>query len=84
MKELIEYIAKRLVDKPEDVRVTEEKIDEETTLFILKVSKNDVGKVIGKQGNTVNAMRVLLGAVGGKMHKKITLKIFDYLKKEGK
>ena len=49
MKDFIEYIARQLVDKSDEVGVTEKKIDEETTELILKVSKNDIGKVIGKR-----------------------------------
>jgi predicted RNA-binding protein YlqC (UPF0109 family) len=84
MKDLIEYIAKQLVDKPDEVSVTEKKIDEETMELILKVNKNDVGKVIGKKGNTANSMRILLAAVGGKAHQKVALKIFDYPEEDGK
>ena len=77
MKEFIEYIAKQLVDKPDKVIVEESTPDENTIELTLKVDKTDIGKVIGKHGNNVNAMRALLNAVGGKERHRITLKIFD-------
>jgi len=84
MKELIEYIAKKLVDHPDKVVVEETTPDEKTIELTLKVDKTDVGKVIGKQGNTVNAMRALLIAVGGKEHHRVVLKIFDPDKNDAK
>jgi predicted RNA-binding protein YlqC (UPF0109 family) len=77
MKEFIENIAKQLVDHPDEVIVEETTPDENTIELTLKVDKTDIGKVIGKQGNTVNAMRALLSAVGGKEHHRVVLKIFD-------
>ena len=69
MKELVENMAKALVDKPEDVIVHE--IDgERTTVYELRVAANDVGKVIGKQGNTARAMRTILSAVSLKFSSK--------------
>ncbi len=61
MKEFIEYIVKQLVDKPDDVRVTEVK-GERVTVYELHVGKGDMGKVIGKKGQTANAIRTLLSA----------------------
>ena len=84
MKEFIELIAKRLVDNPDKVSVEEITPDEHTIELTLKVDKSDIGKVIGKHGNTVNAMRSLLAAVGGKEHLSITLKIFDSIDKAAK
>jgi predicted RNA-binding protein YlqC (UPF0109 family) len=81
MKEFIEYIAKQLVDNPDKVSVEETTPDEHTIELSLKVDEIDIGKVIGKHGNTVNAMRSLLAAVGGKEHRRITLKIFDPIDK---
>jgi hypothetical protein len=77
MKEFIEYIAKQLVDKPDKVLVEETTPDENTIELTLKVDKTDIGKVIGKHGNNVNAMRALLNAVGGKERHRVTLKIID-------
>ena len=84
MKEFIEFIAKRLVDNPDKVSVEEITPDEHTIELTLKVDESDIGKVIGKHGNTVNAMRALLAAVGGKEHRTITLKIFDSIDKATK
>jgi uncharacterized protein len=82
MKEFIEFIAKYLVDKPEKVKVEETTLDENTVELTLKVDKTDIGKVIGKKGNTVNAMRDLMIAVGGKEHRRVVLKIFDEIGKD--
>ncbi len=84
MKEFIEFIAKQLVDNPDKVSVDEITPDEHTIELTLKVDESDIGKVIGKHGNTVNAMRALLAAVGGKEHRGITLKIFDSIDKAAK
>ena len=84
MKEFIEFIAKKLVDYPDKVIVEETTPDENTIELTLKVDKTDMGKVIGKQGNTVNAMRALLIAVGGKEHHRVVLKIFNPDKDDAK
>ena len=83
MKEFIEYIAKQLVDKPDKVSVEETIPDEHTIEINLKVDNSDIGKVIGKHGNTVNAMRTLLYAVGGKEHRRATLQILEEFNKTG-
>lgn len=76
LKELVEYMAKALVDKPENVEVME--VDGEQTLVIeLKVAKEDLGKVIGKQGRTAQAMRTILGAVSTKLKKRSVLEILE-------
>ena len=77
MKEFIEYIAKQLVDKPDKVRVEEIIPDEHTIEINLKVDNSDIGKVIGKHGNTVNAMRTLLMAVGAKGRHRAKLQIIE-------
>jgi len=77
MKEFIEFIAKQLVDNPDKVSVDETTPDEHTIELNLKVDKSDLGKVIGKHGNTVNAMRTLLTAVGAKGHHRATLQIIE-------
>ncbi len=77
MKEFIEYIAKQLVDKPDNVSVEETTPDEHTIELYLKVDESDIGKVIGKQGKNVNAMRTLLIAAGGKEHHKTILHILQ-------
>jgi predicted RNA-binding protein YlqC (UPF0109 family) len=76
MKELIAYIAKALVDKPEDVVVTEIE-GEQTAVIELKVAKEDLGKVIGKQGRTARAMRTILSAASTKINKRSVLEIIE-------
>ena len=76
MKQLIEMIAKALVDKPEEVEVTEGE-GEQTTVVELKVAKEDLGKVIGKQGRTARAMRTILGAASTKIRKRSVLEIIE-------
>ncbi|MUM77729.1 KH domain-containing protein [Pseudodesulfovibrio sp. F-1] len=76
LKEMIEYIAKSLVDNPDEVRVTEVE-GEQTSVIELKVAKEDLGKVIGKQGRTARAMRTLLGAASTKVRKRSVLEILE-------
>ena len=76
MKELIEHIAKALVDKPEEVAVHAIE-GEQTTVLELKVAQTDLGKVIGKQGRTARSIRTILGAAGMKMKKRFTLEILE-------
>lgn len=76
MKELIEKMAKALVDKPEDVSVSEV-AGEQTTVFELRVAQTDLGKVIGKQGKTARAMRTILSASGTKLGKRCVLEILE-------
>ncbi|MEJ2182219.1 MAG: KH domain-containing protein [Nitrospirota bacterium] len=76
MKALVEAMAKALVDNPEDVNVSE--VDgEKTTVFELRVSESDLGKVIGKQGKTARAMRTILSAAGTKLGKRCVLEILE-------
>jgi predicted RNA-binding protein YlqC (UPF0109 family) len=76
MKDLIEYIAKALVDNPEEVIVTEIE-GEQTSVIELKVAKEDLGKVIGKQGRTARAMRTILSASSTKLKKRSVLEIIE-------
>jgi predicted RNA-binding protein YlqC (UPF0109 family) len=76
MKELVEYIAKSLVDQPEAVKLTEVE-GENTSVIELSVAKEDMGKVIGKQGRTATAMRTLLNAAGMKQKKRTILEIVE-------
>jgi len=76
MKDLIMYIAKALVDKPEVVEVTEVE-GEQTSVIELKVAKDDLGKVIGKQGRTARAMRTILSAASTKIRKRAVLEIIE-------
>lgn len=75
-RELIEYIAKALVDHPEQVRVSEIE-GEKTSVMELSVAKEDLGKVIGKQGRTAKAIRVILGAASAKLKKHSVLEIIE-------
>jgi hypothetical protein len=76
MKELIKYIAQALVDNPDKVEVTEVQ-GEQTSVIELKVAKEDLGKVIGKQGRTARAMRTILSAASTKINKRAVLEILE-------
>jgi predicted RNA-binding protein YlqC (UPF0109 family) len=76
MKDLVEAIAKALVDHPEEVQVKSVE-GSQVTVLELRVHPEDLGKVIGRQGRTAKAMRTLLGASGMKMHKRFTLEILE-------
>ncbi|HMM37565.1 MULTISPECIES: KH domain-containing protein [Desulfovibrio] len=76
LREMIEFIAKSLVDHPEQVQVSEVE-GEQTSVIELKVAKEDLGKVIGKQGRTARAMRTLLGAASSKARKRSVLEILE-------
>ncbi len=76
MKELIEYIAKALVDTPEEVEVTEVE-GEKVTVYELRVGDGDLGKVIGKHGRTARSLRTLLNAAAAKMGKRAVLEILE-------
>ena len=75
-KDLIEYIAKSLVDDPDSVVITE-KEDDRAVVFELHVAENDMGKVIGKQGRIAKAIRTILSAVSNKSNKRVLLDIID-------
>ena len=76
IQKLIEMIAKALVDKPEEVEVTEVE-GEQTTVVELKVAKDDLGKVIGKQGRTARALRTILSAASTKIRRRSVLEILE-------
>ncbi|MEM6991763.1 MAG: KH domain-containing protein [Myxococcota bacterium] len=76
LKELIEYLAKALVDHPDQVEVAEI-AGEQTVVLELRVAKEDLGKVIGKQGRTVKAMRAILSAASSKIRKRADLEILE-------
>src|SRR3954454_96292 len=76
MKQLVEDIAKALVDIPEEVAV-KEVLGEQATLLELRVAPSDLGKVIGKQGRTARSIRTLLGAAGMKLNRRFTLDILE-------
>jgi len=76
MKQLIEDIAKALVDLPDEV-VVSEVTGEQVTVLELRVAPTDLGKVIGKQGRTARSIRTLLGAAGMKLNRRFTLEILE-------
>lgn len=76
MKDLISYIAQALVDRPEDVSVSEIE-GNQTSVLELQVAKEDLGKVIGKQGRTARAMRTILSAASAKLKKRTVLEIIE-------
>ena len=76
IKDLVEYIVKALVDEPDKVTVNEV-LGEQAVVLELRVSQPDIGKVIGKQGRIIKAIRLLLGAAGSKAKKRIVLEIIE-------
>jgi uncharacterized protein len=76
MKELVESIARALVDHPDEVQVRAVE-GSQATIVELRVRREDLGKVIGRQGRTAKAVRTLLGAAGMKVHKRFTLEILE-------
>ena len=76
MKELVKFIAQSLVDNPEQVQVNQIE-GEQTSVIELKVAKEDLGKVIGKQGRTARAMRTILSAASTKIRKRAVLEILE-------
>lgn len=76
MKELVEYIAKHLVDRPEEVQVTQIE-GQKAIVYELRVGTGELGRVIGKGGRTAQAMRVLLSAAAAKEGKRVVLEILE-------
>jgi predicted RNA-binding protein YlqC (UPF0109 family) len=76
MRDLIDYIARALVDNPDEVSVSEVE-GNQTSVLELKVAKEDLGKVIGKQGRTARAMRTILSAASAKVKKRTVLEIIE-------
>ena len=76
MKELVSFIAKKLVDHPDDVDVTEIE-GERTTVFELRVNQEDLGKVIGKGGRTAKALRIVLNAASVTANRRVILEIVN-------
>ena len=74
MKDLITHIVQSLVDNPEQVEVSEI-VGEQSLVLEIRVAKSDIGKVIGKQGRTANAIRAILSAAAGKAKKRVTIEI---------
>ena len=76
MKELIDTVVKALVDKPEEVTVSEI-AGHRTIVYELRAAKENMGRVLGRKGRNVKAIRVLLGAIAGKQRKKVTLEVIE-------
>lgn len=76
MKTLVEYLVKALVDRPEDVEVREI-VGEKTTVYELRMAKEDMGKVIGKEGRTIKAIRIILSAAAAKENKKVIIELLE-------
>ncbi len=76
LKDLVEFIAKKLVDRPDEVKVNEVNA-ERTTVIELRVAKEDLGKIIGKEGKTAKAIRTILSAASAKLNKRVFLEIVE-------
>lgn len=76
MRDFIEYLAKRLVDNPEEVQVTEV-VGERTNVYELQVGDGELGKIIGKQGHTIQALRTILIGVATKENKHVVLELLE-------
>ncbi len=74
MKELVEYLVKALVDKPDDVKISQTE-GELVTIIEIRVASDDAGKVIGKEGRIANAIRTIVKAAGAKNQKRVTVEI---------
>lgn len=74
MKDLVEYVVKALVDKPEQVQVTQTDGDS-ITIIGIKVAPEDTGKVIGKEGRIINAIRTVVKSAGAKLQKRVTVEV---------
>lgn len=74
MKELVEYLVKALVDKPEEVNISQTE-GESVTVIEIRVAPDDAGKVIGKDGRIANAIRTVVKAAGAKNKKRVTVEI---------
>ena len=76
MKELVQYLAQSIVNQPDAVEVTETQ-DDNASVMELKVAKDDLGRIIGKQGRTANSLRTILNAAAARADRKIVLEIID-------
>lgn len=76
MKDLVKKIVQSLVDDPGNVEITEV-TSHQTTIIEVRVAKQDIGKIIGKQGHTAHAIRTILNAVSAKLKKRVVLEILD-------
>jgi predicted RNA-binding protein YlqC (UPF0109 family) len=77
VEELLEYLARNLVDHPDDVRVEREERHDGAVVLLVHVAEDDIGKVIGRQGRTARALRTLVRASGGRRQERVLLEIVD-------
>ncbi|MDQ3936839.1 MAG: KH domain-containing protein [Actinomycetota bacterium] len=77
MRDLVEYLAKALVDRPDEVSVEEFEEDDGTIVFELTVADDDVGKVIGRNGRTVNALRTVIRASAVRHNRRVLVDVVD-------
>ncbi|NOY12666.1 MAG: KH domain-containing protein [Deltaproteobacteria bacterium] len=77
MKDLIEYIAKSLVEKPDEIVISEEEAEDGTVLVKLAAAQEDMGRIIGKQGRNAKAMRTLLNAKATRENRRASLQIME-------
>lgn len=75
-RDFVEYVVKQIVSNPDEVEITRE-VDEMGVLITLKVAKDDMGKIIGKSGQTAKALRILLRIIGSKNNARVNLKIVE-------
>jgi predicted RNA-binding protein YlqC (UPF0109 family) len=76
LKELVQYLARSIVNQPDEVEVTETQNDD-ASVFELKVAKEDLGRIIGKQGRTAKSLRTILTAAAARVDRKVVLEIVD-------
>ena len=76
LQNLVEDMVKRLVDNPEEVKIVQNQGDS-TTVFEVRVAKTDMGKIIGKKGKTIEALRVIIGACGAKEKRRCVFQIIE-------
>lgn len=84
MEEFIEYVAKQLVNNPEKVRVDRQETQDDRERYLLFVTPPDRGKIIGRQGRTIKAFRVIVGAIAARRGKRVSFDIVDDVPPPGK
>lgn len=77
MKELLQYLAESIVSQPDAVEVRETQDDDASIVMELRVAREDLGRVIGKQGRTAKSLRTILNAAGARTNRKVLLEIID-------
>ena len=77
MKDLVEYLSKALVDRPDEVRVDEFEEDDGTIVFEVEVGEDEVGKLIGRNGRTINALRTVIRAAAVRHNRRVLVDVVD-------